>query len=122
MRYLARTVALLWAGWWVFFGLTSSLSEGLRPVDILIHAAIPGLVFVISAIIAWRWEAIGGVLLLQIGLLVLIAYIVMAYNRFPLSTITVVLLAMALPPLVAGALCCACGRRSKHEEQVENGT
>ncbi|MEA3345700.1 MAG: hypothetical protein U9Q78_05575 [Chloroflexota bacterium] len=45
-------------------------------------------------------------------MLIAIGYTLMTYKRFPLSTITFVLLTMALPPLVAGSLLLANRRRS----------
>jgi hypothetical protein len=110
MRYLARALALLWAGWWVFFGLASGIGEGGTPAYVLLHTAVPGLVFLISAIVAWRWEAVGGVILMLEGVLVLIGYPIV-FGRFPLTTIVFVLLTMALPPLVAGFLFLADWRR-----------
>jgi len=116
MRYAARTLALLWAGWWVFFGLASGLGEGLSPVGILIHTALPGLVFLVSVALAWRWETVGGVVLILEGVFVLIAYPVMTYDHFPLATIIFVLLTMALPPLAAGLLLLISGQKSKAPE------
>lgn len=113
MRHISRALALLWAGWWTFFGLASGLVEGLSPIGVFIHTAVPGLVFLASVAVAWRWEAIGAVLLLAEGLLVLIGYPLMVHGRFPLSTITLVLLTMAVPPLAAGSLFFASWRKSK---------
>lgn len=113
MRYIARALALIWAGWWAFFGPASALVEGLDRVGVLIHTAMPGLVFLVSAIIAWKWETVGGVLLVLEGIMVLIAHAAMTYGRFPLLTIIFVLLAMALPPWVAGILFLANWRRSE---------
>ena len=39
MRYIARALALIWAGWWTLFGLACGLSEGMRPAGVLLHAA-----------------------------------------------------------------------------------
>ena len=113
MRYVARALALIWAGWWTFFGLACGLGEGMSPAGVLLHAALPGLIFLVSAAIAWRWEAIGGIVLVLEGLLVFIAYPVMTYSRFPLSTIVFVLLTMALPPLAAGFLFLASWQKSR---------
>ncbi len=113
MLYIARALALIWASWWTFFGLVSGAGEGL--IGILANApnALPGLVFLASAAIAWRWDAIGGVVLILEGLLVLIGYPVITHGRFPLSTIVPVLLTIALPPLVAGFLFLASWRKSR---------
>ena len=68
----------------------------------LLHAALPGLVFLASALVAWRWEPLGGALLLVEGMFVLVAYPFIAYRHFSASTILFVLVTMALPPLMAG--------------------
>lgn len=128
MRFAARFLALLWAGWWVFFGLASGFGEeitrllrsytllqnlsDLRVGPVLLHAAWPGLVFLLSVAVAWRWETIGGALLIFEGLLVLVGYPLMTYRRMLPATILFVLLTMALPPLVAGALLLASRRAS----------
>ena len=128
MRFVARFLALLWAGWWLFFGLASGLGEeiiglmrdqpllqdlsGLHVGPVLLRAAWPGLVFLLSVVVAWRWETIGGALLVFEGLLVLVAYPLMTYRHMLPVTILFVVLTMALPPLVAGALFLASRRAS----------
>ena len=104
MRYAAGALTLVWAGFWSFFGLASGIGEGLRPMAVLVHTTLPGLIFVASAVVAWRTHVIGAVVLLIEGLVVLIGYPVMNYHHFPFSTIVFVLVTMALPPLVAGFL------------------
>lgn len=112
MRYVARALALVWAGWWVFFAVATLLGEPFSPTGLLIGTGF-SLIFLGSAIIPWRWEAIGGIVLMVEGLAVLIGYPVMAQGRFPLSTIILMLLTMALPPLVAGLLFLASRRRAR---------
>jgi hypothetical protein len=111
-RYAARALALAWACFWLYFGLASGLSERLSLLGVLRHAAIPGGVFLITALIAWRWQAPGAALLILEGLVVLIAYPAVFGPRFPLSTVLFVLLLMAVPPILAGILLLAGGRRS----------
>jgi hypothetical protein len=103
IRYTARGLSLAWAGFWVWFGLASGLGEGLTPVGVLRHMTLPGLIFLVSALVAWRWEHVGGALLLLEGLLTLVGY-PLQFSRFPAGTILMVLATMALPPLIAGVL------------------
>jgi hypothetical protein len=112
MRYTARALVLTWAGWWMFFGLASGTGERLSPLGVLLHAAVPGGIFLISALIAWRWEMPGAALLIVEGLIVCAGYPLMVSGRFPLATILFVLLTMALPPVLAGLLFLAGWRRS----------
>lgn len=104
MRYTARGLALIWAGFWVFFGVASGLSEGLNALAIFIHTLVPGLIFLVFALVAWKWELLGGIVLVFAGIAVAIGYPIMVAGRFPLMTIVFVLLTMALPPLIAGIL------------------
>jgi hypothetical protein len=102
--WMARIVALLWGGWWTFFGLASGIGEKLKATGILIHATAPGLVFLVSALVAWRWPLAGGIVLLLEGVAVTIAYPLAFGSRFAVRTVLFVLATMAIPPLVAGAI------------------
>ena len=104
MRNVARGLSLIWAGWWVFFGLASGLAEHLSPAGIARHTAVPGLLFLASALLAWRREAPGGGLLVLEGLAVFLGYRSWMGTRVPWSTVVFVWLTMALPPVVAGGL------------------
>jgi len=104
MRWIARIIALLWAGFWTFFGIASGLGEGLDPAGVFMHTLLPGLIFLGSAFIPWRWQLWGGIVLILEGLVVLIGYPIMAHGRFELNMIISMLLTMALPPLISGIL------------------
>ena len=122
IRYIARALAMIWAGWWMYLGVASAFVEGLNLVEVLVRTTLPGLVFLVSAVIAWRWEAIGGVALVVESLLIFIAYPVMTYGSLPLSTVVFMLLTMGLPPLVAGSLFLVSRRRSKKSRMPQNST
>lgn len=83
-------------------------------MDVLIHTTVPGLVFLVTALIAWRWQAVGGMLLLLEGLIVAVGYPWRFQGRFPLGTYVFMELTMALPPLVAGVLFLAASRMTSH--------
>lgn len=104
MRIVAVVLALLWAVWWIYFGVASGMSEGMTPGGILLHGAVPGIVFLAAAAIAWRWMFPGGIVLLILGLIVLVGYPIAFSGRFPAATVFAVLLTMALPPIVSGIL------------------
>lgn len=114
-RWTARGLSLIWAVFWTWFGLDSGIGEGGKPLEVLLHTAVPGLVFLGSALMAWRWEPVGGVLLLLEGLIVLIGYpLLTQHSRMPLSAKIFVELTMALPPLVSGILFLTASRRAAH--------
>ncbi len=104
IRKIARVLTMLWASGWILFGLSSGLYEGMTLRGVLLHTALPGLVFLLTTIVAWRWEVIGGKLLMFEGLLILVIFPVIAAGSIPFSGILFVILTMALPPLVAGFL------------------
>jgi len=70
---------------------------------VLLYTAVPGLIFVLLLVVAWRWEAVGGALLVLISVLIAVAYPIL-FRRLPARTIILVLLTMAGPPLLAGIL------------------
>ena len=113
MRYMARAVALIWALWWTYFGFASGLGERLSVGAVFLHAALPGLVFLAVAVFAWRYEAIGGLVLVMLGLFVCIAYPLKTCERFPLGTILFVVATMGLPPLLSGVLSIASSQRPR---------
>jgi len=102
--WTARIVALLWGGFWVWFGLASGIAEGAGFIGTIRHTLTPGLILLASALFAWKYEKIGGGLLIVEGLIIAIAYPLLFGSRFPFSTVFFVLLTMAVPPLAAGIL------------------
>jgi hypothetical protein len=104
IRKMARVLTILWASGWVLFGLSSALSEGMTPSGVLLHTALPGLIFLLTTIITWRWEVIGGKLLMFEGLFILVFFPVIAAGSMPIEGILYVILTMALPPLGAGLM------------------
>jgi len=103
LLYSARVLAMLWAAFWTWFGLASGIAEGLSPAGVLVHTAVPGLFFVLLLLVAWRWEPLGGILLVLAGLLIAVAY-PLVFRGKPLPMTISVLLTMALPALLAGIL------------------
>jgi hypothetical protein len=111
--WLARIIAILWAGFWTFFGIASGLGEGLTPAGVFIHTLMPGLIFLLFMLLPWIWELGGGILLIVTGLFVCVAYPLMVHGRFPLETVIFVLLTMAIPPLVSGIMFVVISRKRK---------
>lgn len=104
MRIAALIIGLIWAGFWTWFGLASGISEGLDVIGVIIHTSMPGLFFFITIAVAWKRGVVGGILLIFLGLVVAIGYPLMVVGKFPATTIVAVLITMALPPLMSGAL------------------
>jgi hypothetical protein len=110
-RRIAIILALFWAALWLVFGVASGFLEP-GPHDIRRFAeTLPGLVFLVTTLIAWRWPLVGGIVLLGMGLLILVAYPVLMHARLQWSTIIITDAFLALPPLVAGLLFLLAARR-----------
>ncbi|HAL61566.1 MAG TPA: hypothetical protein DCP08_04055 [Chloroflexi bacterium] len=75
------------------------------PAPGLLAHSTPGLLILIATLVAWRWEKIGGSLLVGVALLVtafLLWALIFRGGHRPLAAL--VWSTMALPPLVAGLL------------------
>jgi hypothetical protein len=109
LRPFPRLIAAIWAGFWILFVWASLLYGGISVpralAGVLLTAAFAG-----SAASIWLNERIGGILLTIEGLILILAY-PQTVGDLPASTVDAVIIALALPPLVAGALCLACRRR-----------
>ncbi len=103
LRIIPRSLALAWAFFWVWFGAASGVSEGIGFIRTVVHIALPGLIFLVSSLIPWRFPRTGGVILIIEGIVITIAYPIM-FDHFPLITIVFVLLTMSVPPLLSGIL------------------
>jgi hypothetical protein len=104
IRTIAHSLMILWVSWWIFFGFSSSLSAGISPASVLLHAAFPGFIFLLTAIVAWWFEEIGGKLLIFEGLFILVVFPAIAAGAISFGGILFVILTMALPPILAGIL------------------
>jgi hypothetical protein len=96
LTYAGRALALLWAGTWTLFGLMSGIGEGMDLVGVVTHTVIPGLVFLLAAVIAWRWEPWGASALVGMGVWAMLAY---PYGRTAEG-----LMMLSLPPILAASL------------------
>ena len=101
--FIARALALLWAVFWLFFFVAESLAWR-TPALVMASWAGVGLLFVILALVPWRKEWAGGVLLVAAGLLAGVAYAIWAPPGLPLASRAVTTVVFGVPPLVAGVL------------------
>jgi hypothetical protein len=104
-RPTAQILMIIAIVFWLWFGIGSAYVERAGPVNWLIHILVPGGIFILSTLVAWRWPAIGGTLLMLEGITAL-GFIVRAFlqGRFTASTLTLMCLTLGLPPLAAGIL------------------
>jgi hypothetical protein len=110
MVYSARALALLWAGFWIFFFVGSLVAEP-TPSHVMVVGAAVLLLFVILALVPWRWEAAGGLLLVVMSLVIGVIYAIASAaivrrdgSRLPLAVRAITAVVFSVPPLVAGIL------------------
>ena len=106
--YGARALALLWAGFWIFFFVASVVVEPTPGRNIVLGAGVL-LLFLILVLVPWRWEATGGVLLVVMSLLVGAIYAITSAaivradgTRLPAAIRAITTVVFTVPPLVAG--------------------
>jgi len=104
-RPTARILMVIAVVFWLWFGVGSAYVERAGPVNWLMHVLVPGGIFILSTLVAWRWPGIGGTLLVLEGIAAL-GFIGRAFlqGRFTASTLTLMCLTLGLPPLAAGIL------------------
>ena len=101
---IAWALALGVVALWVWFGAASAFSERLGWGNAVAHLLVPGGVFAGITAIAWRWRFAGALLMIAAGGAIFIAYPIAFGEFFPTSTIVLVLVTMAAPPVAAGVL------------------
>ncbi len=97
LALLARALALLWAGFWMFFFVVES-AVWHTPVPLALPWVAVGLLFIFSALLPWRWEMIGGLLLVVVGLSAGVVHAIWWPSRL-LTTVV-----FSAPPIAAGIL------------------
>ncbi len=110
MVYGARALALLWAGFWIFFFVGSVMVET-APAQVIVVGSAVLLLFAILALLPWRWEAAGGLLLVVMSLVIGATYAIASASivrrdgsRLPLAVRAITTVVSTGPPLVAGIL------------------
>lgn len=101
--FLARALALSWAGFWLIFFVAESLAWH-TPLHVMALWTGVGLLFLFVAVAAWRWEVAGGFLLLGLGVCFGIAYVIWAPPGLPLASRIAATASLSVPPLAAGIL------------------
>ena len=87
--------------------------------NIIFYLIFPTLIFAILLYVVWRWEQVGSIIMIILGLVVAVGYPLAYGRRFPVATIIFIELTMALPPLLAGLLLIAARRKSRARAATE---
>jgi hypothetical protein len=120
VRNGARVIAVVWSLSWIVFGFVSGIGEGLGPGGIAAHTFIPGFIFLVSTLIAFWREGLGGIIILVEGL------IITAYFATRLSSIAAVgsyfvLFYGSIPALLVGSIFIYSWRTFKSRRTLEKG-
>lgn len=110
LRRIARLLVLIWGIWWTIFGFASGPSEHLILLGFPMHSSLPGLIFLVSALLPWHWEFAGGVFLMlsSIAGFLIFGLLMDTWGSFPVGTQVFILLTLLLPPFIAGVLFLTC--------------
>jgi len=103
LEYSARALALVWAGFWTFFFTAESLAWHTPLYEMTAWVCV-GLMFLILALVAWRWEVAGGLILMAAGVIAALAYAIWGPRELSAITRAITLCVFGVPPAVAGAL------------------
>ena len=93
----------MWAGFWALFFVMESLAWH-APARVMAFWSGVGLAFVVLALLPWKWEATGAVVLAVAGPLIGAAYAIWSPPHLPLSARVITNAVLGGPPLVAGLL------------------
>lgn len=103
LAVLGRALALLWAGFWIFFFAAESWASH-TPVLIALLWVGVGLLFLLLALLPWRWERTGGFLLVAVGFSAGVAYSIWSPPGLSVASRLLTVIAFSGPPLAAGIL------------------
>ncbi len=103
MALLARALALSWAAFWMVFFVAESWAWR-TPLGWALPWVGVGLLFLSLALVPWRWETVGGVLLVTTGLFAGVAYTIWSPKQLPVAGRVLTIVVFSGPPLAAGIL------------------
>ncbi|MGJ5620424.1 DUF7670 domain-containing protein [Sulfitobacter sp. MF3-043] len=102
LRYIARTVLCVVTLFWFGFAIFSGADGGVENLFSNLPNTLPWLGLLVVNFIAFRWDLLGGVFVLVVGIVS-----VFFFNAW---SSPVVLFGVSLPVIIAGAALIACNR------------
>jgi hypothetical protein len=107
VRITARTLAAVWVTLWVFAVISSAMNVDSRRISRTELAIIDGVllfVLLVLAVLPWRWESVGGILLILASMLPIAVTATFVIGGDVEAATILFSAAIGLTPLVAGAL------------------
>jgi hypothetical protein len=113
-RQVARILVIIAIVFWLWYGIGSAITVRGTIFDWFMYLMMPGGIFILSALIAWRWNRLGGSVLTLEGLVaqIFISWMLLG-ERYQPTTFFLMTLTLSLPPLLSGVLFLIYGLRSK---------
>jgi hypothetical protein len=116
LRNIAMAVILISGIFWLLYSLVSSLNKEFGLGGVLFHIS-PGLIFLAGAAIAWQWGAVGGIVLIILGLFDFFLYL----GKLGVGMWAFIYaLPTGLPPLGSGCLFLISWRRARQPKLVKS--
>ena len=114
LRVAAKVLMAVAIAFWLWFGIGSAFGEELGWVNWLMHIFVPAGLFMLTTLAALRWVGIGATLLTLEGVLAT-AFVMRGYHtsRYGPSTVALLLVSRAFPPLAAGIMFLSSLRRPR---------
>jgi len=108
-RFIAWVIILVWAAFWIFFNIASGFGEiaELGLTAFAMHLIMP-LIILVLLWVCWRWELIGGILMLAAAIFAFYFFNVGDPRRDTLMLMVV----LVLPVVASGILFILCGTAS----------
>lgn len=109
-RGIAWLILIVWAGWWIFFNVATGVGKiaELGLMGLVLDLIMPVVILVLLWI-CWRWELIGGILLIVAALVFgYLVFDIAGPGQHPLVQ-NFMFLAMILPAVFSGVLLILCG-------------
>lgn len=118
LRRLGLGIGFIWVSLWTIFIAASAWGEGFGPitseaVTASVILTLGVLALWVGLAIAWKREVAGGALMLVAGHMAMMGYILAAAGRITAEGITITVLTLGAPPLVAGLLLLVSGRLAR---------
>ena len=118
LRRLGLGIGFIWVSLWTIFIAASAWGEGFGPitseaVTASVILTLGVLALWVGLAIAWKREVAGGALMLVAGHMAMMGYILAAAGRITAEGITIIVLTLGAPPLVAGLLLLVSGRLAR---------
>jgi hypothetical protein len=120
LRVFAGALSVVWAVLWILLCLMTMMVAGPNRDSFFTHySPLIGVFFLISAIVAMKWNRIGGLILIAEGLAIPMMYPPVNAGNTRGSTMVTAMLFLILPPLLSGGIFLLADLRTRRATPAE---